>query len=283
MHIAVPETMAFTPKEKSPNLFGNITDNLGQIYRSRNILYSLIRKNLFGSYRNSSLGFLWHFIMPVAMLVIYYVVFTGGIRSNPMDDFMVFLASGIFPFMFMTSNLAGGAGCVVSNGAMIKKMYFPREIFVLSQVISSFIIMLMGYAMVFVYILISGYPLDPIALLTLIPLLLMMLVFVTGYVLLFSSLTVYRRDIQYFLSSIRMLFFFGTPAYFVASETTGIFSKLIWFNPFTYFVENLHTIVYFGDIPALWMWVIPLGITLLSLTIGYAVFEKLKGGFAERL
>lgn len=81
--------------------------DLREIYESRNILRSLVSKNLFGRYKNSVLGFGWHFVMPIIMLVVYYVVFTE-VRASPISDFWVYIAAGIFPFNFMVSNLTGG-------------------------------------------------------------------------------------------------------------------------------------------------------------------------------
>lgn len=261
---------------------GNVKNDIREVYASRNILRSLVSKDLFGRYRNSALGFAWHFVTPLVMLAVYYVVFTE-IRSSPIPDFWVYLASSIFPFTFMTSNLSGGAGCVTGNAGMVKKMYFPREILVLAHVISNFIIMLLGYIAALVIIVISGFPLNPMSLAMLPPILLLIAAFTAGYVFLFSSLNVYIRDIQYILSSFTMVIFFMTPMYFISGDVSGILSKLIWINPFTYYVEALHSIVYFGEIPGLKILLMCIILPIVSLTMGLAVFRRLRRGFAERL
>lgn len=261
---------------------GNIGKDIREIHASRNILRSLVAKNLFGRYRNSALGFAWHFITPLAMLAVYYVAFTG-IRTSPIPDFWVYLASGIFPFTFMTSNLAGGAGAVTSNAGMVKKMYFPREILVLAHVISGFITMLLGYIAVLIIIAVSGYPLDPASLLMLPVILVLMAAFTTGYVFLFSSLTVYVRDVQYILGSLTMVFFFMTPMYFITADATGLLGNIIWVNPFTYYIEALHGIVYFGEIPEMKILLMCAVLPVITLVLGLAVFRRLRRGFAERL
>lgn len=257
-------------------------NELREIHQSRTILRSLITKNLFGRYRNSFLGFGWHFAMPIVMILVYYVAFTE-IRTSSIPDFWIFIASGIFPFSFMMSNLTGGAGIIVSNSGMVKKMYFPREILVFAHVISNFIVMAIGYCVILVAMVVSGHSFDLTALAVLPILLVLMAIFSTGYALFFSSITVYVRDIQYILTSISMVFYFLTPMYFLAKEATGVLSTVIWFNPFTYFIESFHSIVYsatFPDIGLLFMCTI---IAFVSLVIGYAVFGRLKKGFAERL
>lgn len=259
-----------------------LRDDIREIYESRNILRSLVHKNLFGRYRNSALGFGWHFVMPIVMLLVYHVVFTE-IRSSPIDDFWVYVAAGVFPFNFMVSNLTGGAGAVVGNSGMVKKMYFPREILVLAHVISNFIVMAIGYAAVVAVIAVAGYPLEWLPLLLLPLIMVLMAVFTTGYVLVFSSLTVYVRDVQYVLNSIGMVFFFMTPMYFLADSVSGTLGNIIWFNPFTYYVEAFHDIVYFGDIPETGIMLGCLLLPLVSMVTGLAVFRRLKRGFAERL
>jgi len=260
----------------------NFRDDLREIYESRNVLRSLISKNLFGRYKNSVLGFGWHFIMPVIMLIVYYVVFTQ-IRVSPIPDFWVYIAAGIFPFSFMISNLTGGAGTILGNSGMVKKMYFPREIIVLAYVISNFIVMVIGYTISLFIIAATGYSLKWESLLILPIVLILMAVFTIGYVLLFSSMTVYVHDIQYALNSMSMVFFFMTPMYFMADSISGILRNVIWLNPFTYYIEAFHSAVYFGEIPELKILLACTVLSLVSLMLGLIVFRRLKRGFAERL
>lgn len=253
-----------------------------EIYQYRNILWALVRRNIVGKYKNSFLRFAWHFITPLCLIVLYYIVFTG-IRSNPIDSFWIYLGCGIFPFTFMNSNLISGSGCILNNGSYISKMYFPREIVPLAQVTSSFIVMMFGYAVIMILTIASGYALNPIALLMLPVMFVLSYIFVLGMVMLVSSIVVYVKDIQHLLTSMSMVFFFTTPMFYLASETTGILSKLIWINPFTYFVEAYHDIVYFGMIPDMEIIIACVTLAVAFLAVGTVVFKRLKRGFVERL
>ena len=241
----------------------------------------MVVKNLIGRYRNSLLGFGWHFVMPIITMAVYYVVFTQ-IRVNEIRDFWIYLASGIFAFHFMINNLVGGASCIVANSGMVKKMYFPREILVLSQVLSTFIVMVIGYLFVFGTMMGTGYEIK-VSLVFIIPFFVLTLMFVTGYCLLFSSLTVYLRDVQYVLGSISIIFFFLTPMFFTTDSTTGLLNTIVWANPFTYYVEFLHDIIYYGSTPDVAIVIMCTIISITSLLVGMLVFRKLRGGFAERL
>lgn len=257
-------------------------NDLAELRGSKSILRSLVMKELFGRYKNSALGFLWHFLTPAIMAIVYFVMFNEVGRSS-IPDFWVYVLSALFPFNFMQSSLIGGASTIVGNAGLVKKMYFPREVIVYARVISAFIVMVIGYAAVFAVIVLSGFGLSPVALLTVIPTMLLMLVFVTGYTLLFSAATVYARDIQYMLSAISMVFYFMTPMYFIPGDMSGLAGAAIWANPFTYYVEALHGAVFFGEVPGLRVWAGCVLFAVVAFVLGLAVFKKLKGGFAERL
>ena len=259
----------------------NFKEKINEIYDSRYILKSLVVRNLIGRYKNSLLGFLWHFITPIVMMIAYYLVFSF-IRSNPIPDFWVYLSSTILPLTFMITNLTTGSGCIVSSSSMIKKMYFPREIIVLSQIVSSFIVMILGYVVVIIVIALSGYNVT-IYWASLPLILLLMSIFATGFTLAFSALTVYVRDIQHMLRSASILIYLSTPMYFTLEGKTGILLDIVSVNPFTYYVELLHQIVYYGECPHIDYLVICVIMSFFSVVIGYIVFSKLKNGFVERL
>ena len=258
-----------------------IGDELSELYQSRNILKSLIIKDLAGRYKNSILGFLWHFVTPVVMMVVYYVAFSQ-IGATNFSDFWIYLASAIFAFTFLVSNLTGGIGCIIGNSYLIKKMYFPREIVVISQVVSTFIIFLIAFALVMVADATVGrgvnegwffLPLVSVC----------MFFFTMGYVLFFSAIVVYVRDLQFLFSSLSLVFFFLTPVYFSPSSIDGIFRIIVYANPFTYFIECYHQIMYYGVCPDIASLMPIIVMAAVSPILGYIVFQRLKKGFVERL
>lgn len=258
-----------------------LIQELREIRDSHSVIRGLVRKDLFGRYKNSAMGFAWHFIIPIVMMIVYYVVFQT-IRTNAIPHFWVFLASGLFPFNFMMTNLNRGPGMIVSNSAMVKKMYFPRSILVISEVLSSFLIMLMGYGAILIAICLSGYPIT-YAILLLPVLLVPMIVMVLGYSLVLSAITVYVKDIQHLVNSLSMVFYFITPMYFSLGDVSGIFGTIILINPFTYFIESFHQIIYNGVIPGADLLIVCFLVPIAFLVAGVLVFHRLKRGFAERL
>lgn len=252
-----------------------------EIYSYRQILIALVKKNLIGRYRNSVLGVLWNFVTPFLMLFMYYLVFTQ-IRSTDLPNYWLYLASGIFSFNFMLSNLNSGSSCIISNSSMIKKIYFPREIIVFAQILSSAFIMVVGYILLLAVLIVSGMNLT-LSLLLIIPFLLLNVIFVTGYTLLFSAISVYSRDVLFFINSIAIVFFFVTPLYFCVDSITGFFEVLVWVNPFSSFVMIFHDVFYYGTFPTSYLIGVSITYTMIASIAGSFAFYKLKRGFAERV
>ncbi|MBE6526662.1 MAG: hypothetical protein E7Z63_02690 [Thermoplasmata archaeon] len=263
--------------------FESLKHDIMEVYNSRTILRSLVAKNLYGKYRNSVLGFAWNFITPLILMLMYYVIFTEIRTSTSIENRWVFISTAIFLFHFLTRCIVGGTNAFTGNAGMIKKMYLPKEILVLANAISAMIVCIIGYFIVLVTLVITGYPIDIVCLLTLVPLLILAFIFGVGCIFLLSSLTVYVRDIQYALGSMGIALFVLTPMRYMASDATGILLEVIWLNPLTYYIEWVHDILYWAEMPGtIYIMMCPL-LSVSMLLVGYLVFQKLKRGFVKRL
>ena len=259
----------------------SIKRRLRELYDYRSVLRSLVEKGLYGRYKSSVLGFAWHFAMPLVYVAVCFFMYSEG--GEDMENYWVFVAAGILAFHVLTSSVAGGTTCFTSNSGIIKKMYLPREIIAISSVTVSFIVMIIGYAAVIVFMAATGYPLNPVAMLLLVPLIVAMYLFCLGCTLALSSITVYVRDLQFLLGSLGIAFFVFSPIRYMAETVDGAMAAVLWANPFTYYLESFHSILYAGEVPDLEVYGMCFLLALISIAIGGIIFEKLKNGFAERL
>jgi ABC-type polysaccharide/polyol phosphate export permease len=259
-----------------------VKGKLSEMYRFRYMFYSLVEKSLFGKYKNSALGFLWNFVTPAISILLFYIVFEN-FMGRGIPNYWAYLCVGMFPFSFMNTNLIGGASNITSNGGMIKKMYFPRELLPLSQVAYTLIVFLIAYSIVFLIMLLTGFPLSSEGMLALPFLIMTMFVFSFGTILLTSAISVYSRDFEYLITAIARVLFWVTPIFYMIDSITGILSKIIWFNPLTYYVVGLQDIIYRGVMPSSELLIACTLLSFVMLIIGVYVFEKLKDGFAERI
>ena len=253
-----------------------------EYYEYRGVLGALIKNNLVGRYKNSLLGFGWHFVMPVIMIFVYYISFSAMNESSG-EQYWLYIATGIFPFNFMITNLSAGSSCISSYGQYINKMYFPRELVVFAQVFSTGIIMLIGVVIVLLlHIFLEGMVSLPFLVMLLV-LIVLQILFVMGYVLLFSSVNVYVRDVQHFLNTISIVFFFITPVYFTLDQMAPAMVDLMHLNPFSYFILAFHDVMYYGHMPECEIMWSCIFLTCVFIVLGIFVFNKLKKGFVERV
>jgi len=258
-----------------------VRNALKEYYEYRGILGALVKKNLFGRFDNPILSFIWHFILPITIMGVYYLVF-NTIRVGSVPEFWVYMSSGLFPFIFMMDNLNRGPDAVTSNSEIMNRMYFPKSMVVTALIISSFIVMIIGYVIVIIGMLMIGHDIGlPIIMLPVI--LILMAVFVTGYVLFLSAINVYFNDIKYLVNSLSIVFYLITPLYFTMEDVKGIFEYVIAINPFAYYVRVYEQILYYNMFPDAMLVIACAIMPVISIAIGAFTFHKLRNRFITRL
>jgi len=130
-------------------------EHLKEIFDYQDMVNSLVRRDLRGKYKGSVMGFLWTFINSLCQMIVYTVVFSVIIRSE-LEQFYVYMITGMVPWLFFDMALRQGACCVRYKGELVKKIYFPREVLPLACVTSNFMNMLFCFLIVFMVLIISG-------------------------------------------------------------------------------------------------------------------------------
>ena len=255
---------------------------LKQVYAQRAILWGLVCSNFKGQYKNSKLGILWQFITPAIIVILFYIVFTS-IRISNAEDFWLLLCVGIFPYTFMESAIVSGSMCLVTNGHIIKKMYFPREIIVIAHVIVALITFIITFTLILILGIVMGHDINLVYFIELIPVTFITLIFNIGMALLLSSIVVYFRDLGYFINAVARLMFWMSPTIYTIRDVSGILKEIMMCNPLTYFISCYHELIYYNNQLSIINVVFCISLAILVLVAGLVVFKKLEGGFAERL
>ena len=271
-------------------------NTLKELYAYRQMIFSLVKKELRGRYKGSVLGFMWTFINPLLQLLVYAIVFSFLLGSD-IPKYYLHLFVALVPWLFFSSSLTGGSVSIIASKDMVKKIYFPREIMPISYVTSAFVNMLLCFLVIFAVMLIGGTvpPEGEVfhfsALLYLPLIMIIEYLLALGGALLTSGLTVYFRDLEHILGILTMAWMYLTP---ILYSTSLVDDKLIshgmanlrwlyWLNPMTPITVEYRDILYYGQPPhvntLLNAAILGVGI----LIIGYWVFRKLQKGFAEEL
>jgi ABC-2 type transport system permease protein len=172
----------------------------------------VVRRELKARYKDSRLGFLWSLLKPLTMLLIYYVAigqFLGAARGIP--DFAIFIFAGLTVWGLFAETVATGTSSIVQNSGLIKKVYFPREIFPLAAAGSALFNLSIQLCVLFAATFALGqFPLSWNLLYALAGLLIMVIYGVAAGLLL-SAVNVYLRDMQYLVEVGVQVMFWMSP------------------------------------------------------------------------
>ena len=259
--------------------------NLAQLVRYRGLIQSLVARELKARYRGSVLGFLWSFVNPLLLLLIYSFVFTKIIpnESLPGQPYAVFLFCGLLPWNWFQTALLDAAGSLIAGGNLIKKVMFPAEVLPLVSVLANMVHFFLGLVILAAFLVIYRRPPDPSGLLWFPVAVAVELVFAAALALFVSALAVHFRDIRDILANVLMLWLFATPIIYPWFQpNVQRFRWLFNINPFTHLAVTYQEILFFDGPVGHWKWLVALGgISVLLFLAGYWVFDRLRDSFAE--
>lgn len=264
--------------------------HLKELYDYREMIISLVRKDLRGRYKGSVLGFLWTFINPLLQLVVFTLVFSIIMKAG-YEQYYLFLFVALVPWMFFASSVQDGSTSILREKDMVKKIYFPREVLPIATVTSSFVNMLLTFIVIFIVLIISGRGINPVALMCLPVVMIVQYILCLGFAMIVSSLTVYFRDLQYILGIVVMAMQYLTPVMFgselvekaVVGKSYGPMILFIYnnLNPMTPIIQIYRQIMYYKEVPDLSTLLVALAMGIVFIMIGEVLFKKLQKGFAE--
>lgn len=238
----------------------------------RYLLFELTKKNIKLKYRRSYLGILWTLLEPILTTFVLTVIF----RGKKDVTFPVYILTGRLLYAYFAQSTKQAMKSIRSNSGMIKKVYVPKYIYPLSNVLSNYIIFLISMIVLFGSMLIfKVYPTKYIFN-AIIPLFLL-LVLSLGMGLILATLAVFFRDMEYLWGVILMLIMY-TSAIFYYTKDLGSANWIFKFNPIYHIIVNFRNSI-FGrplDMNAL---LISLGYSVLSLIVGVILFYRKQDKF----
>ena len=253
-----------------------------ELYNYRQMIFSLVKRDLRGRYKGSVFGFLWTFLNPLLQLVVYTFVFSFLLKSE-IENYYLFLFVALIPWLFFSTAITGGSGSVLHQSGMVTKIYFPREVLPISHVTSAFINMLYSFIVVFIVIIIARVPVSPVALLYL-PIVMIVEYFLAlGITMLVSAITVYFRDLEFILSIFMMAWQYLTPVMYSVDIVPENLMKIFMLNPMTPITIAYRDILYYAKAPDLSTLLLAVGMSAVFMIIGFWAFGKLKKRFAEEM
>ena len=275
-------TTEIRPKDKL------LSVDFKEIWQYRDLMMLFVKRNIITQYKQTILGPLWYVIQPLMTTVMYMVVF-GGIAKISTDGLPqpLFYLAGISFWQYFSDCLTKTSNTFVTNASIFGKVYFPRLVTPLSDVISNLVRFGIQFALFlivyFYYLIFTDATIQPNLYALLLPVLVAMLAgLALGFGILFSSMTTKYRDLQLLLSFFVSLWMYATPVIYPLSTITNEELRLIMqLNPLTGIVEFFKYGMLGVGNHDWWMLGYSLGFMVVLLAVGIVVFNKVQKSFMD--
>lgn len=269
--------------------------------RWRELFANLVQRELKGKYKRTLLGQLWSLANPLALMLIYTFVFMFVIRIEPepgdpsgLNIFPLWLLTGLLPYLFFQNTLTQGMGVIIENEALIKKVYFPRNVLVFAKTASIGVNWLIEMGVLLVAIVLAGAWMalawTPLALVYMA----LLAVFSLGAAMLLAIANVYFRDTEYLATILLQFGMYLTPIIYPVglveslAERTGEIAgfslmDVYALNPMLHFVEAFRALLYDNTLPTFADTAACVVAAAASFAVGWWVFHRHQKRLAEIL
>lgn len=212
--------------------------DIGGVVRYRDLLYFLIVREIKIRYRQAALGIAWAIVQPLFAVVIFTVIF-GHFARFPSDGvpYAVFAFAATLPWTYFAEAVNRGANSLVTDGDLVRKVYFPRLVIPIAMVIAPLLDFLIASVIFFGLLAYYEVPLT-INVLFLPPLLLVAFLLALAISLLLAPINVKYRDIKHTLTFLMQLWMYATPIVYPLSMIPEQWRTLYGLNPMVGVIEG---------------------------------------------
>jgi ABC-type polysaccharide/polyol phosphate export permease len=232
-------------------------------------------------YKQSVLGYAWVILNPLFQMLVMAFVFSHIMRFPTIGTpYTLFLYAGLLPWTLFANSVNSATNSLVQSAPLLKKIYFPREIFVLSTLLAKIVDFLLAST---VFILFMVYYQQPISLhiLWLIPIFLIQILFTYGLSLILAAVNLFYRDIQYILNLILTIWMYLTPVIYLTEVFPAQYRFIFQLNPLAVIINAYRQVILNGSAPNFSSLAIALAVSGILTLAGRRLFKKLEGVFAD--
>jgi lipopolysaccharide transport system permease protein len=257
-------------------------------WKNRQLIQSLVHREVVGRYKGSVLGIFWSLINPIFMLAVYTFVFSVVFKarwnsgSDSRAEFALVLFAGLLVFNLFSECVNRSPGLILGNVNYVKRVVFPLEVLpwvTMGAALFHFLISLCVWLVAYLFFI--GIP--PWTILFLPFVLIPFVFFVMGLSWALASLGVYLRDSGQIVGMLIMVLMFLSPIFFPVSSLPPRFQSLMYLNPMTQPIEMVRDVMYWGQIPSIGRWSLMVVVSAGMCFLGFAWFQKTRKGFADVL
>jgi lipopolysaccharide transport system permease protein len=260
---------------------------LNKLYKHKDLLFELIKREIRTRYKGSQLGQIWSLISPLLFLIIYTVIFGvifksrfGILKDESIYDFSLTLFLGLSIFNSISESINSSPQIIVNNPNYVKKVIFPIELLNVSNVITSLYYTVINILIITIIEIISQKHLS--LEIVFIPLLIIPIFFISlGLSLILSTLGVFIKDISHSVVFISTLILYGSAVVYPVTRISDKLWRYMKYNPILLIINETRNIILW-DKHINWYSILYIYVSsIIILIIGYLFFNKYRVYFAE--
>ncbi len=257
------------------------------VMRYRDFIFDSIRRDFQLRYQNSFLGSLWLIIQPVAMIAVYTLVFSEVMRARMGDmqspyAYSIYLCAGILTWGLFADTLGRLVNVFLTHANIIKKLNFPRICLPIIAATSAFLSFMLIFGLFLIFLSVTdNFP--GIVLVSILPVLLLQMLFTVGLGVWLGVMNVFIRDVGQMLTIVLQFWFWFTPIVYLSNTLPLWVQNFQRWNPMTHLIKAYQDILLYHhapDWPSLYpVWVL----ALLLILMAWSVFKKNAGDLVDHL
>lgn len=247
----------------------------------KELLSELTLREIKQRYKQSVLGYAWVMLNPFFQMVVMAFVFSMLLRVGDLGvPYPIFLYAGLLPWNLLAQSLSSSANALVGNAGLLTKIYFPREVFVISTIFAKIIDFFLASLIFIVFMIFFQVPIT-LNVLWFVPIFMIQTLFTYSLSLLISAFNLLYRDIQYLLNLVILVWMYLTPVIYPVEMFPERYRWIFQINPMAIIINAYRQVILAGGPPNLASLGIALLLSIILLIISYRIFKKLEGIFAD--
>jgi len=255
--------------------------HLASLYQYRDLLWLWTARQVRVRYKQSLLGVGWAILQPLALTVVYTLVFSQLVRVDTGGiPYPIFAYAALVPWTFFASSLSFGVPSLVNNMNLVTKIYFPREVLPLASIGAAFLDFLIAW-LIFGGML-AFYRIWPgVQALWVIPLLAIQVILSIAITLLGSTVIVFFRDVRFVVPLLIQVWMYATPIIYPVDLVPERWQAYYFLNPMAGIIDGYRRVLVMGQDPHLSSLLLGTIVSLALLIVSYAVFKRAEPAFAD--
>jgi lipopolysaccharide transport system permease protein len=256
-----------------------MTKNLKKLWQNRGFIYGSVIREFKKKYKNSLLGTCWSILNPLAMILVYTLIFSHVMKSkvesaNSTYGYAIYICTGVITWNLFSEIILRLQNLFIDNANLIKKVNFPHLNLLIIAICGSTISFLISFALFAVTIIFLGLWPGWISI-TLIPIVIIQITFAISLGMILGILNVFYRDVGQFMLIFIQIWFWITPIIYPLSIIPEYISGYMIINPMYSLIESYHNVFLSGIEPNWINTIYPIACSLLLLVLGKYIYINL--------